>query len=338
MTAPVSIIGCGMTTAIGLSAPAACAALRARLDNFRETRFISRNGAWVLGAEVPLEQPWRGLARLLHLLVGPLRECLDACDGIPSSAIPLFLCVAEPERAGRIAGLDDRLPRELVRALGSSFHAASGLVAYGQAGGAVALDRARRLVANGAAPRAIVAGVDSLLLAETLRAYDAEDRLLSEANSNGFIPGEAGAAVLVGPPERRGLRLLGVGLAAEKARLGSDLPLRAEGLVAAMRQGLGEAGLDFSQVSYRIADLGGEQYYFKEAALAAARLLRGPNDVPDLWHPADGFGYTGAAAIPLMLGVSLTAGRKSYAPGPVVLAQASHDDGRRAAMVLRMEA
>ena len=69
----------------------------------------------------------------------------------------------------------------------------------------------------------------------------------------------------------------------------------------------------------------------------AARLMRGPVDVPDLWHPADGFGYTGAAALPLMLGVSLTAGRKRYAPGPLVLAHAAHDDGRRAAMVLRME-
>ena len=105
-----------------------------------------------------------------------------------------------------------------------------------------------------------------------------------------------------------------------------------------MRTALDEAGLDFAEVSYRISDLGGEQYYFKEAALAVAHLLRGPHDVPDLWHPADGFGYTGAAAIPLMLGVSLTAGRKAYAPGPIVLAQASHDDGWRAAMLLRMEA
>lgn len=331
-----AILACGMTTAIGLDAPAACAALRARLDNFQETRFISRDGAWILGAEVPLDPPWRGLPRLVRLLAGPLRECLAACPQTPA-AVPLFLCVAEPERAGRLAGLDDRLAADLAAALGVAFHPASRLVAYGQVGGAVGLDQARRLIASGAASRVIVAGVDSFLLAETLRAYDAAERLLSEANSNGFIPGEAGAAVLVGPARAGGLRLLGLGLAAERARLGSDLPLRADGLTAAIRQALAEAGHDFAEMSYRISDLCGEHYYFKEAALAAARLMRGPVDVPDLWHPADGFGYTGAAALPLMLGVSLTAGRKRYAPGPLVLAHAAHDDGRRAAMVLRME-
>ena len=335
---PVGIQACGMATAIGLSAPAACAALRARLANFQETRFISRDGAWILGAEVPLEQPWRGLRRLVQLLLGPLRECLDACPSASSTSVPLFLCVAEPERAGRLDGLDDRLAAEVVQALGLGFHRRSRMVAFGQVGGAVALDHARRLVATGEVDYAIVAGVDSFLLAETIRAYDRADRLLSEANSNGFIPGEAGAAILVGPAGSGGLRLLGIGLAAEKAKLGSGLPLRADGLVAAMRLGLGEAGLDLAEVDYRISDLCGEQYYFKEAALAVARLLRGPKDVPDLWHPADGFGYTGAAAIPLMLAVSLTATRKGYAPGPIVLAQASHDDGRRATMVLRMEA
>ena len=338
MTRQVAVQACGMTTAIGLTAPSACAALRARLANFQETRFISRDGAWILGAEVPLETPWRGLQRLVHLLAGPLRECLDACPDLAPEAIPLFLCVAEPERAGRLDGLDDRLAAGLTEALGCSFHRSSRIVAYGQVGGAVALDQTRKLIAAGTVTCAIVAGVDSFLLAETIRAYDAEDRLLSEANSNGFIPGEAGAAILLGPAGTGGLRLLGIGLAAEKARLGSDLPLRADGLVAAMRISLDEAGLDFAQVSYRISDLCGEQYYFKEAALAAGRLLRGPHDVPDLWHPADGFGYTGAAAIPLMLGVSLTAARKGYAPGPIVLGQASHDDGRRATMVLRMEA
>lgn len=337
MAAAAAIVGCGMATAIGLDAPSACAALRARLDNFQETRFISRDGAWILGAEVPLAEQWRGLPRLVQLLLGPVRECLDACPDVAPGAVPLFLCIAEPARAGRLAGLDDRLPVALAEALGVRFHPASRMVAYGQVGGAVALGEARRLVAAGTVPRAIVAGVDTFLLAETLRAYDAEERLLSEANSNGFIPGEAGAAVLVGPAGRDGLRLLGIGLAAEKAHITSDLPLRADGLVAAMRQAFEEAGVEFGELSYRIADLCGEHYYFKEAALAKARLLRGPKDVQELWHPADGFGYTGAAAIPLMLGVSLTAGRKRYAPGPLVLAQAAHDDGRRAAMVLAME-
>jgi 3-oxoacyl-[acyl-carrier-protein] synthase-1 len=38
---------------------------------------------------------------------------------------------------------------------------------------------------------------------------------------------------------------------------------------------------------YRIADISGEQYYFKEAALALARTLRRRKPEFDLWHPAN---------------------------------------------------
>ena len=67
IAAPLSILACGMTTAVGLTAPASCAAIRARLDGFRETRFMARGGDWIIGAEVPLEEPWRGLPRLARL-------------------------------------------------------------------------------------------------------------------------------------------------------------------------------------------------------------------------------------------------------------------------------
>jgi 3-oxoacyl-[acyl-carrier-protein] synthase-1 len=56
-----------MTTAVGLTAEASCAAIRARLDGFHETRFAARASGWIVGAEAPLEQPWRGLSRLAQL-------------------------------------------------------------------------------------------------------------------------------------------------------------------------------------------------------------------------------------------------------------------------------
>ena len=59
MTAqPLAIVGSGMVTGVGLSAPASCAAIRCAIDNFQETRFMDSGGEWLLGCEVPLEQPW----------------------------------------------------------------------------------------------------------------------------------------------------------------------------------------------------------------------------------------------------------------------------------------
>ena len=55
-------------------------------------------------------------------------------------------------------------------------------------------------------------------------------------------------------------------LAVEKATIESDEPLRGDGLAAAYRQALDAAGLGLHEIDYRIADLSGEQYWFKEAA------------------------------------------------------------------------
>lgn len=327
----VTVQACGMRTAVGLSGEASCAALRARLDNFAETRFISRDGDWILGAEVPLETPWRGIARLAHMLAGALQECFAASDA-PPEALPVLLCLPEADRPGRFDGLEDRLWPGLKEALGHGLHRDSRSYAYGQVGGVVALGDAQALLERGA-PGVVVAGTDSFLVADTLRALSQEDRLLTESNSNGFIAGEAGAAVLLTRGES-GFVLRGIGFGAEAATISSGEPLRADGMVKAMGDALGQAGLSYEDISYRIADLSGEQYYFKEAALAQARLWRGKRDPEELWHPCDAMGNTGAAVIPICLGVGMMAHRKDYAPGPMVMVHASHDDGRRAAMVL----
>jgi 3-oxoacyl-[acyl-carrier-protein] synthase-1 len=335
MTAPVAILGCGMMTGVGLTAEASCAAIRARLDNFRETRFIARGGDWIIGSEVPLEQPWRGIAKLARLLAGPLRECLDLVPAVPPESIPVLMCVAEEDRPGRLEGLGNPLFLEACGLLGVRFHPDSRVIAQGRVGGATALHHASRMIYENGFHQVIVASVDSYLVAATLRAYDDRERLLTPANSNGFIPGEAGAALLIGRPEAtNGFRCLGFGFAIEKATVESEEPLRGDGMVTALQQALTAAGLKMAQIGYRMADLSGEQYRFKEADLAVSRILRDRREFQDLWHPADCIGDTGAAAMPNMLGVALIAARKGYAAGDPVLAHCSNDDGRRAAIVL----
>jgi 3-oxoacyl-[acyl-carrier-protein] synthase-1 len=334
-TAPVAILGCGMMTGVGLTAEASCAAIRCAIDNFRETRFIARGGEWIIGSEVPLEEPWRGIPKLARLLAGPLRECLDLIPDVPPESIPVILCVAEEDRPGRLEGLGNPLFFEACELLGVRFHDKSRVIAQGRVSGAVGLHHASRLFYEGGFRHTIVAGVDSYLVAATLRAYDERERLLTPENSNGFIPGEAGAALLIGPPGAGGdLVCLGMGFAMEKATIESENPLRADGMVAALQQALTAAGLTMAEIGYRLADISGEQYAFKEADLAVSRILRGRHEFQDLWHPADCIGETGAAAVPAMLAVALIAARKGYAAGDPVLAHSGNDDGRRAAIVL----
>jgi 3-oxoacyl-[acyl-carrier-protein] synthase I len=335
IAAPLSILACGMTTAVGLTAPASCAAIRARLDGFRETRFRARGGDWIVGAEVPLEDPWRGLPRLARLVAGPIRECLEQALDVPTEEIPLLLGVAESQRPGRLGGLDHELLPLVQEILEARFHSASRVIPMGRVSGAVGIREASKLLNDLGPRRVIIAGVDSYLVTSTINTLDGRGRLLTESNTNGFIPGEAGAAVLVGPDDDvPGLTILSLGLAVEKATIESDELLRGDGLAAAYRQALRAVGLGLHEIDYRIADLSGEQYWFKEAAYALAKVMRVTKKSQEIWHPADCIGESGAAAAPALLGVVFIGAQKHYSAGPLCLAQAANDDGRRAVLIL----
>jgi 3-oxoacyl-[acyl-carrier-protein] synthase-1 len=332
---PISIIASGMVTAVGFSSQASCAAIRCAIDNFSETRFREEGGEWIIGSQVLLEQPWRGLPKLVHMAVPAIDECLAHVGSIRADQIALLLCVAEKGRPGRLQGLDDQLLEDIQAALGFQFHSKSVVIAKGKVGGGLAIDHARKLIYEEEVPLCIVAGVDSLLVTNSLVAFEKKERLLTSENSNGFIPGEAGAAVLVGPPNvRADLLCLGLGFGQEKATIYSEEPLRADGMVQAIKGAFSDAGCDINDLDFRITDSNGEQYWFKEATLALDRILRNRKELFEIWHPADCIGETGAAIGPCALAVALQARKRKYAFGRGPLCHFSADNSERVALVL----
>jgi 3-oxoacyl-[acyl-carrier-protein] synthase-1 len=334
---PLAILASGMVTGVGLSAPASCAAIRCAINNFTETRFMDNAGEWIIGSQVPLEKPWRGLSKLVHMAVPAIRECLAQTGGARSETIALLLCVAEESRPGRLANLNEQLFQAIETELGVRFHPGSGTVPRGHTAGALALLEARRLLYEENLRYCIVAGADSLLVAATLDEFQRQNRLLTANNSNGFIPGEAACAILVGLPQQtkeKHLLCLGIGQGREEATLDSEKPLRANGLVQAFQAAFAESGTTIADIDYRITDANGEQYWFKEAALAVTRTLRTRKELFEIWHPVDCIGEVGAAIGPCALTVALAAARKNYAPGRSVLGHFGEADGERLALVL----
>ena len=333
----ISILATGMVTGVGLNAPASCAAIRCGISNFQETRFMDKGGEWIIGSEAPLEQPWRGIEKLVQLVVRAIRECLSDLKE-PAEKIPLLLCVAEKTRPGRFAGLDDELMNRIQSDLGIRFHGRSAVIPQGKIAGAIAIDMASKLFKQERLQYCLIAGVDTYLTAGTLSAYEGEERLLTSKNSNGFIPGEAGAAVLIGSSniasDKSGITCHGIGFGNETATISSEEPLRAGGLLQAIKAALSDSGLTMADLDYRITDLNGEQYSFKEASLALTRILRVRKEEFDIWHPADCIGEVGAAVVPCILGVALTASRKKYSLGKRILCHFGNDSGERAAMIL----
>jgi len=342
---PVAILASGMVTAVGLNAPASCAAIRCAIDNFTETRFMDKGGEWIMGAQVPLEQPWRGLPKLVHMVVPAINECREWLSTVetnmPATDVPLLLCVAEKERPGRLEGLDDELFEEIQRHMKLRFHPRSTVIPKGRVAGALAMELARRLIYEENVPYCIIAGTDTFLVAQTLAAYEEKSRLLTSENSNGFIPGEAGAAILVGRPRNNGqpeLLCLGIGHGTEKATIDSEEPLRGDGLVQAFKSAFAEAGCIINDLDFRITDSNGEQYWFKEATLALDRILRKRQELFEIWHPVDCLGEVGASIVPCALAIALRSMQREYAFGHGPLCHFGSDGTERMALVLTQTA
>ena len=266
---PLALLSSGMVTGVGLNAPATCAAIRCGVSGFLETRFMDRSGDWIIGCPVPLPGLERGRERLVRLAVTAIKECLEVKLEVKPISVPLLLCVAEEQRPGRPDRLDGSLLEEIQSRLGRRFAPESRVVALGRIAVAHALKEAEHLVHDAGFSACLIACVDSFLLAQTLAAYAASYRLLTTSNSDGFIPGEAAAAVLVAMPEKvtgPQLRCVGTGFGIEKASTRSGEPLRGDGLATTLRLALSDAGKTTDDVDFRITDLSGEQYGFKEAA------------------------------------------------------------------------
>jgi 3-oxoacyl-[acyl-carrier-protein] synthase-1 len=333
---PLALSSFGLVTGVGLNAPSTCAAIRCAMDNFQETRFMDSGGEWIMGCEVPLEQPWRGKTKLIKMLARALQETLTQAPEVVPEETPLLLCLPESDRPGRVIDDDNQFFLDLCAELNLEFHEKSKIVPQGHVSIATALLKARKLFQELRVPQVLIIAADSLLVGPTLAAYEDKDRLLTSQNSNGFIPGEAGAALLVRPAgQGAGPELVctGLGFGIEKATVNSEEPLRADGLASAIKAALSEVGCDMGALDFRITDVAGEQYHFKEASLALSRILRTRKAEFDIWHPADCVGEVGAASGLIIAAVGAFATHKEYDKGKNILLHLGNDGGQRAAVV-----
>jgi 3-oxoacyl-[acyl-carrier-protein] synthase I len=337
---PIAILGIGLVTSVGFTTPACCGAFRAKVTNPSETPFIDSSGAWIMAHQVDLDPPCVGLSKLTKMAAWVIEEALQDLDKDQWRQLPLLLCVAEAERPGRMAGLDDQLLKMIQLELGVSFAQSSALVPYGRVSVAMALAKARAMLGTTDVPGVLIVSADSFISWPTISHYERADRLLTESNSNGFMPGEGAGALWIGAVERRSSQLLctGIGFGHELAHIDSGEPLRADGLTQAIKASLNDAGQQLHDMDFRITDNSGEQYYFKEASLAVSRTLRQRKETFDIWHPAECTGEAGATSGVAVIAAANDASRKGYALGPKILTHWANDGGQRAAATLEYRA
>ena len=337
------IVSTGMVCPVGLNAESACAAMRAGISTCEELPYCDNNGEPIMGAVVP-GFPVGGRnfeKRLIEMLATAVAECLTKVPDIATEKLPLLVGLAETGRPGFPSRLANNIINGLQDILEVRFHPEfSRVITSGHTSGFEALAIARQRLKHDEVSACLVCGVDSYIRAGSLLWLDQHWRLKTKENSDGVIPGEAAAAVLVCANQNTDLdmsfKLTGLGFATEPAGITTEGPLLGLGLTQAAKVALEEGGIQMHEIAFRLSDVTGESYCFREQALVVTKLLRVHRaDGFPIWHCAEYIGDVGAVVGIIQLIVALHSYRKGYAPGEIVMCFTSAVSGRRAVAVLR---
>lgn len=332
---PLFVHAAGACTSVGASLASTDCALRAGMDHFRDSDFSDRRGAAIRVASLVDASLW-GRQRLARWAALALLDCLRSFSGqLDLGRVPVLLLAAERERPHSEDARYQAIYAFLEAQFDQRFHPLSRIAALGRTSIGPALELASDWLLAGESEHVLIVGADSYLDSASVNHCLAQKRLRVHGNPQGFIPGEAAAAVLVSArPMAGALQICGVGVADEPGRMFGEQPSRAQGLSAALRQAMARSGIEPAEFDLRVSDQNGEAFYAREAAHALTRLAS--DGLPHL-HTltvADCVGEVGAALGPLMLAwLSRCLGR-SDAPGRRALAHLAGDDGTRVALAL----
>jgi 3-oxoacyl-[acyl-carrier-protein] synthase-1 len=336
---PISVFAAGMVTPVGFNSESSGAAIRGGISGVKQVNlWDAENGEFLSAGKVNLPQWWQGIGKLADLVAPAIWECLEAARPEPALRIPLLLGIAPRDRPHRLPRLDEEILDEVEWRLELPRHPESAIIPMGNVSGVIGIQRAQEILRSGLARYCVVAGVDSLLQQDVMNVYLAQRRVVTKSNSNGFFPGEAGCAVLVGSSgERSGaeLRLAGLAYGTGEVPVTSEDPNQGKLLTALVREALRQADLNIEDTFYRNTDINGEHYKFKEASFIPSRIQRKPLPyLHELWHPAEFLGEIGAALVPCELGRSFYYGKHRCGPGPLGICHFGNDSGERSAVVV----
>ena len=345
MTERVFVVGMGASTPVGRGAWESAAAVRAGISGFTEhPHMIDTAGQPMRAAIAPwLDVSLLGAGRFEALLLPAIDEAIAAVPTPTPSAARWALALGLPSPR---PGLEDDIARQLTKRIAqrhrSTFSSAAVFEA-GHAAGLIGLQAAFAKLGQGALDACVVAGVDSWLQPETLEWLERNDQLHGAGplnNAWGFIPGEAGAALLLVTERAMHAmgaeplaRVVGVGTSHEPNRIKTQTVCIGEGLTAAFRDALAAVpkGVRISDI---YCDLNGEPYRADEFGFTVLRTKEHFESASDFVAPADCWGDVAAAGGLLHVMLACAAGYKSYARGELAFVWSSAEMGERAAALL----
>lgn len=341
----VVIVAMGACTPIGRDAWSSAAAVRAGVSGFVQHPYMIDTAGEPMRAAIA---PWIdigliGADRLEQLLFPAIDQALEPIASTPETPLSVGLALGLPSPR---PGLPDDIQQQMMSRIYKRFARRFGTVAAfaaGHAAGLIAVQAAATKLGQGALDVCVVAAVDSYIDPLTLEWLEEYDQLHSAGRLNnawGFIPGEAGAALLMmreSIADAAKLQplavVLGTGRATEPKRIKTKTVCIGEGLTQAFRAALDAlpAGTKITDV---YCDMNGEPYRGDEFGFTALRTKECFESASDFVAPADCWGDVAAAGGPLHLMLAAIAGSKGYSNGNLAFAWASSEFGERAATLI----
>jgi 3-oxoacyl-[acyl-carrier-protein] synthase-1 len=341
----VCVVGTGARTAVGLTAPATAAAVRAGIAVMAEHPYmIDKMGNPMLvcmDSTLPVELPM--IERYLELAISAAKEALATLlkSGKTISGITVLLALPE-KRPGIPDNFRTEFSRRFATALASEINIQE-LYCYlvGHAGGFYCMEQALTMLGSGHSQYCLVGGIESYLEPETLEWLDDQEQLHSETTIWGFCPGEGAGFCLLTTVQIAIsyslpvlIELLSASSATEPCPIKTETVCIGQGLSEAFKKSL-ECLQGDSKVNYTICDMNGEPYRGNEYGFSVLRSSGKFADDEDFMTPADCWGDVGAASGLLFAILAAFAAQKQYAPGPNVLVWASSEGGLRGAALMR---
>ncbi len=351
---PVVITGIGMMTSVGHNAYQSCASIRADIVRIVDIDYFLIENDWF--EEVPITgcpiigitDGYLGLGRWTKMASAAIQDLIMNANLSERDLTQtgLFLALPPLERKG----VDQRITDMLGLRIGQwnkieGLEQRTRVYPDGHAATAKATkatsDAIQELQANNI-KYAIVGGVDSLVEPATLEFFHDKKRLKTEDNTDGFIPGEGAAFVMLEVKEQAMTReaeimaiLEAPHTAMESITIWSEDPSEGLGLSEAIRGTLGQLSDKGMNTGLIICDLNGETYRAKEFANTVPRVLNEVKTAWQLWHPAESIGNTGAASFAISTCLGARALQRGYAGTENILIWGSSDDGLRGSLYLR---
>jgi 3-oxoacyl-[acyl-carrier-protein] synthase-1 len=353
----LQLSGTGIVCAVGWDSVNACASIRAGLSRRNETPDFSVEDEDSIFPAPLMSASLAGLtdgygplgtwARLLQLAVRDLLRGIEGQGALAEEATAAIVIAPSFSDGARFDVEDGSIAAASAKPAVAGFFGSTiplaispanvHFLAEGQAGLASGIALAASLLSGRSIKHALLLGIDCLVDPLSLKWASSRGRLKTPDMPVGFVPGEAGACVLLetaATADARRAKVLGTIVQVASAIDDSvaekrEAPGRA--LSRAIRGALGSTAF----AGHVVVDANGEHWRALELGSALSEcsdVLSGPLDV---LYPCVSTGEVGAAYGPIALAVAAHTFTRRYNKSGHSLVLCSSDDGRKGAVLFR---